>query len=158
MLLKTRLGFAVFEGATYCLPACNPCFPRFCLLRARFPRFRSLFRCVLRRLFRRPRPAGKKFFQCNALFPSAVCLMSCKKRKKILAVWKMGVSLHPLSPRKWGVEKRTEGASCLKRLKQEIACVGILIYKVWGYGHGESKVKNEEILTMKSLILAQDER
>ena len=48
-------------------------------------------------------------------------------------------------------------ARTLKRLKQEIACVG-------GPALGgtedteESKVENEEILTMKSLILAQDER
>ena len=47
-------------------------------------------------------------------------------------------------------------ARTLKRLKQEIACVVDAARRC--RGHGESKVKNEEILTMKSLILAQDER
>ena len=66
----------------------------------------------------------------------------------------MVVFLHSLSPRGGDVEKGS--ARTLKRLKQEIACVGDAARR--RRGHGESKVKNEEILTMKSLILAQDER
>ena len=55
------------------------------------------------------------------------------------------------------VEKEGGGDSTLKRMKQEIACVRP---RVWYAGEDteESKVENEEILTMKSLILAQDER
>ena len=51
-------------------------------------------------------------------------------RKKILVEWKMGVSLHSLSPKKRNVEKRAqESDSTLTRMKQEIACV-------WGPSRG----------------------
>ena len=70
--------------------------------------------------------------------------------------WKTVVSLHSLSTEKRVVEKEGGGDSTLKRMKQEIACVSPRV-EYAGEDTEESKV-NEEILTMKSLILAQDER
>ena len=70
----------------------------------------------------------------------------------------MVVSLHSLSPENGGDEERTDrrGDSTLKRMKQEIACV----FGPAGEPGGRTRrVKGKKaILTMKSLILAQDER
>ena len=70
----------------------------------------------------------------------------------------MVVSLHPLSLKKRNVDKTGSQGSArtLKKLKQEIACVG-------GPPEGGLRTRKSQrlqrtILTMKSLILAQDER
>ena len=97
---------------------------------------------------------GKKFSSVTACCPAVAGKSSEKNEKKF---WRNGKWLYfctRFRPEDGDVEKGS--ARTLKRLKQEIACVGDAAGR--HRGHVESKVKNEEILTMKSLILAQDER
>ena len=96
----------------------------------------------------------KIFSSVTACCPVVAGKSSEKNEKKF---WWNGKWLYfctRFRPEDGDVEKGS--ARTLKRLKQEIACVGDAARR--HRGHGESKVKNEEILTMKSLILAQDER
>ena len=67
---------------------------------------------------------------------------------------KMVVSLHPLSPKKRVLKKSEEN---IEILEHEIACVKSHIYKVCDTTQMSSRLTTT-ILTMKSLILAQDER
>ena len=76
----------------------------------------------------------------------------------------MVVSLHPLSPKKRVLKKSEEN---IEILEHEIACVKSHIYKMCDTTQMSSRLEESgsnsvspkiKILTMKSLILAQDER
>ena len=98
----------------------------------------------------------KKSFRNKWLSFSADSKKDEKKRKKILAVWKMVVFLHSLSPGKRDVEKRKR-----KDIEKVETRDSVCRRSCIGAGLRTRRVKgrtNEEILTMKSLILAQDER
>ena len=80
-----------------------------------------------------------------------------KKDKKKFGSLKNGCTFALAFAGKTGKRLRGGGDSSLKRLKQEIACVRSRFQR-GPEGDTESQRYRTEILTMKSLILAQDER
>ena len=75
----------------------------------------------------------------------------------------MVVFLHSLSPGGEGIREKGKRAATeaedIERMKQEIACMSTCFHKGNRGGDAtESKGRKRTILTMKSLILAQDER